>query len=166
MTFCMKKWHDLEDFQVSRYLKIVTASYYITLYQFYFSFRKFSRVLLYHNTNAFLSPESITGTFESSTCGIDELLFFKNASKFRKNQKIQKLAISGPVLYLKPSETHFIYLLGTRLCDVFKTLFEVIEILRMLAGPSGSRAIADHGTKTGCGSQFWVILPYFGIKIT
>ena len=32
MTFCMKKWHDLEDFQVSRYLKIVTASYYITLY--------------------------------------------------------------------------------------------------------------------------------------
>ena len=29
---CMKKWHDLEDFQVSRYLKIVTASYYITLY--------------------------------------------------------------------------------------------------------------------------------------
>ena len=32
MTFCMKKWHDLEDFEVSRYLKIVTASYYITLY--------------------------------------------------------------------------------------------------------------------------------------
>ena len=41
-------------------------------------------------THTFLSPESIPGTFETSS-GTNDLLFFKNASKFVENREFQTI---------------------------------------------------------------------------
>ena len=51
---------------------------------------------LEHCTHTFLSPESIPGTLDTS-CGTNDHLFFKKASKFRENRDILDNKITGGV---------------------------------------------------------------------
>ena len=66
MTFWKQNWHDLEEFQVMRYPKIVIASYINIISASENALYKYI-VLLYHYTYAFLSHESIPGTLETSS---------------------------------------------------------------------------------------------------
>ena len=68
MTFWKKNWHDLKGFQVVRYPKIVTVSYINIMSASENALESYLSTIPMH----FLSPESIPGTFATSS-GTDDL---------------------------------------------------------------------------------------------